>query len=112
MEKEKPTQDFFETLELTRQKRSEIYALERYLTKQVFELRPIIWGWRDKDNQSIRCGRKMYKVLRWRLVEKLTLEEVGKKMGVTRERVRQLEEKALEIIKNYNLPHQPPNIKQ
>jgi RNA polymerase primary sigma factor len=32
-----------------------------------------------------------------------TLEEVGKIFGITRERVRQLEIKALEKLKNHNL---------
>lgn len=40
-----------------------------------------------------------YKVLKLRFVNRMTLDETGKEMGVTRERIRQIEEKADEKLR-------------
>ena len=42
---------------------------------------------------------KMRRVLELRYLEGMTLEQVGEMMGVTRERVRQIEAKALRILR-------------
>jgi RNA polymerase primary sigma factor len=44
---------------------------------------------------------KERRILKWRNVDSLTLEEVGRKLGVNRERVRQLEAKAKERVRLY-----------
>lgn len=43
--------------------------------------------------------QKMRKVLELRYFHNMTLEEVGDLMGITRERVRQIEQKALRILR-------------
>ena len=43
---------------------------------------------------------KEYTIFKARNFERKTLEEVGRTFGITRERVRQIEEKILEKIKN------------
>lgn len=43
---------------------------------------------------------RMRRVLELRYLHELTLEEVGNIMGVTRERVRQIEAKALRLLRN------------
>ena len=47
---------------------------------------------------------KMYRVLKKRFVERIDLETVGKELGVTRERIRQIEAKGLETITEYENP--------
>ena len=42
--------------------------------------------------------KKYYEVLKMRLQDNMTLEEVGRKRGVGRERIRQIEAKAYEIL--------------
>ena len=42
---------------------------------------------------------KMRKVLELRYLEGMTLEQVGEIMGVTRERVRQIEQKAIRMLR-------------
>ena len=46
-------------------------------------------------------GSKYYKLMKLRYIENKTLEQVGKEMGVTRERIRQIEHKVWAIIKFY-----------
>jgi len=46
---------------------------------------------------------KESKVIRFRFRDKLTLEEVGRKLNVTRERVRQIEAKALRKLRHNEL---------
>lgn len=45
-----------------------------------------------------KLGKKTYGVLKARLYERKTLEEVGKEFGVTRERIRQIEHKGIFFI--------------
>lgn len=45
------------------------------------------------------AAQKMRKVLELRYFHNMTLEEVGDLMGITRERVRQIEQKALRILR-------------
>lgn len=44
-------------------------------------------------------NKRHYKVLRMRLIQHKTFEDVGQEFGVTRERVRQIEAKALVILR-------------
>lgn len=58
-------------------------------------------GW-TPDGVTVRKltpGEKMRRVLELRYLEGMTLEQVGDAMGVTRERVRQIESKALRLIR-------------
>lgn len=43
---------------------------------------------------------RMQKIIQVRFIEGLSLEETGQEFGVTRERIRQMETKALEYLKN------------
>ena len=43
---------------------------------------------------------KMRRILELRYLEGMTLEQVGELMGVTRERVRQIESKAIRLLRN------------
>lgn len=47
--------------------------------------------------------RKEFTVLEGRLIRNLTYQELGKEMGVTRERVRQIEEKAIPRMANLKI---------
>ncbi|HPT50259.1 MAG TPA: sigma-70 family RNA polymerase sigma factor [Accumulibacter sp.] len=48
---------------------------------------------------KMTSAEKMRRVLELRYLEGMTLEEVGSLMGVTRERVRQIEAKAIRILR-------------
>lgn len=61
------------------------------MMKRFYELG--VFGWTD-------LTPRMQKVLYARFVEGLSLEEAGQEFGVTRERIRQMETKALEYLKN------------
>lgn len=43
---------------------------------------------------------RMQKIIKVRFIDGLSLEETGQEFGVTRERIRQMEAKALEYLKN------------
>lgn len=64
------------------------YLGDLYLSKAIKELK-----------QS-RDGDRMVKVLYMRFWANLTLADVGQELGVRQERVRQIEAKALRILKN------------
>lgn len=48
---------------------------------------------------KLTSAERMRRVLELRYLEGMTLEQVGEVMGVTRERVRQIESKALRLIR-------------
>lgn len=48
-----------------------------------------------------RCKPQEAQVLTMRYMEEMTLQEIGQVMGVTRERIRQIERKALLRLKGY-----------
>ena len=71
---------------------------EKYsLLKQVNKIDREIWELLKKYRTKL--PKKEYFVLKARLHEKKTLEEVCKELGVTRERVRQIEAKAMEKLR-------------
>lgn len=57
-----------------------------------------IWGLLKKYRTKI--NPREYKILKMRFYEKKNLEEVGKEIGITRERIRQLEQIAIIKIDN------------
>ena len=54
--------------------------------------------WKKIENSNL--GERELKILRYRMVDGLTLEQVGKLLGVTRERVRQIEAKAFRKLRH------------
>lgn len=72
--------------------------LEREVVDRVGDkqLKDELW---DIVNQVLKHD-KMNEVLRYRFVDKLTLEAIGEKLNITRERVRQYESLALRRLRN------------
>lgn len=65
------------------------------IDREVWEL---LKSKRSKIYQHKKLGKKVYRVLKARLYERKTLEEVGKEFGVTRERIRQIEHKGMFFV--------------
>ena len=77
----------------------EVLLNERHnLMRQVFKIDRNIWELLKKYRHKLLP--KTYKVLKMRLHERKTLEEVGKELDVTRERVRQLEQRGMVELDN------------
>ncbi len=64
--------------------------------RKIYEIDKIIWELLKYSRKTIIKDTKEYQVLKMRLYEHKNLEEIGKVFGVTRERIRQIEAKALE----------------
>jgi len=75
--------------DLLSNKRSHLTSV-RYCDEQIWEL---------LKKYRTKLPKKEYTVLKMRLKDNLILEEVGKEFGVTRERVRQIEAKAMEKLR-------------
>jgi RNA polymerase primary sigma factor len=79
---------------------------ERKIDKLITEKRQLLSSVRIIENQIWdllkkyrgKLGKKIYFILKARLHEHKTLEEVGKDFNVTRERIRQLEALGLEKL--------------
>lgn len=72
----------------------EVLLNERHLLKcKIHEIDRNLWEVLKKYRTKLEP--KMYLVLKKRLYERKTLEKVGKEMGVTAERIRQLEYKGV-----------------
>ena len=57
------------------------------------------WKPEGVTERRLSSREKMRRVLELRYLEGMTLEQVGDAMGVTRERVRQIEAKAIRILR-------------
>ena len=68
------------------------------LRRTIFQNEQVIWDIIKK--LRYRLDPRQYKVLKLRFHERKTYEEVGDELGVTRERIRQLEWQTLERLKN------------
>ena len=66
--------------------------------RQAAQLQREAWDITKKIRKQFT--EKEYTIFKARNFERKTLEEVGRTFGITRERVRQIEEKILEKIKN------------
>ena len=77
--------------------RKELWLLERQLESHLMALKLPIWKSMNLQKAPVSV-RKIYKVLRYRIVDKMTYEEIGRKLDVSRERIRQLEARGLDII--------------
>lgn len=68
----------------------------REARRQVMENQRNAWKYL-KEIRGV-LGNKYYKLLKMRWIEGKTLEEVGKEFGVTRERIRQIENNLIEYL--------------
>lgn len=71
------------------------------LMHKVYSIDRELWEMLKRARRKI--SPKTYKVLKMRLYERKTLEEVGKELDVTRERVRQIEHKGVIELDNLSL---------
>jgi len=69
------------------------------LSRKRSELRNELWN--VLRSVRTKLSPREYGILKMRFKEHKTLEQVGKVFSVTRERVRQIEAKAIEIIRVY-----------
>jgi RNA polymerase sigma factor (sigma-70 family) len=62
-------------------------------------------SWREEEDRFSRwlqiLPKREQKVIRLRVIDELTLREVGRLIGLTRERVRQIQERAMEKLKKW-----------
>ena len=65
---------------------------------EIYKIDREIWGVLKKYRTKL--SKKTYAILKARLYERKTLQEVGKEFGVTRERIRQLEYKGVIELDN------------
>ena len=66
--------------------------------RQVYDIDRDIWEILKKHRTKL--DKRIYRILKARLYEKKTLEEVGKEFDVTRERIRQLEYRGIIQLDN------------
>lgn len=87
----------------TRAKASEFLVLiekRRELRKQLYECDNAMWETLKEVRPAFAKGSKEYALLKNRFIEHLSLEDTAKLYGVTRERIRQIEEKVLDHLKS------------
>lgn len=91
------------TLVTTTQKRakaSELLTLiekRKELKKELYNTHNQMWEL-TKQLRTTFSSKKHYELFKLRYIENASLEDVGRVFGVTRERVRQIEEKVLEEL--------------
>jgi RNA polymerase sigma factor (sigma-70 family) len=79
--------------------RLEALLNERHrLRVQIIKIDHEVWELLKKHRTKL--DKRTYKILKMRLYEKKTLEEVAKEMSVTRERIRQIEHKGIIELDN------------
>lgn len=77
-------------------------VLQEFRTNYIFI--PLKYMFEEKIEDSLlTLTEDQFTVLKLRSVEELTLQEIGTTLGKTRERIRQIEDKALQVI-SYKLP--------
>ncbi len=76
----------------------------RHYQRQVGYSRLRLWEALKALGKHRLIGQKEYKILKARFYEGKSLEEVGKAYQVTRERIRQIEEKTLREIEKIEKP--------
>lgn len=74
----------------------ELLEEKRSLYLDMCRIEADIWSFLKKNRTKVSKG--VYKVLKGRLREKKTLDEVSRELGISRERVRQMEALGLEMI--------------
>lgn len=60
---------------------------------------PVFWNAIKGNTLYHELTQREIKILECKIIKKMTLEKTGQEFGVTRERIRQIEAKALEKIR-------------
>jgi len=66
------------------------------LVKEIYKIDEIIWT--SLKKHRVQLDKRSYLILKGRLYEKKGYEKMGQEFDVTRERIRQLEEKAVDHL--------------
>lgn len=94
----KEIQDVAIQYELLRNKRDQIMRELNDLNLILNKIKPVLMRGARQATKAGRINRRYLAVLDLRVRKGMTLEDVGKEFDVTRERVRQIECKILELL--------------
>lgn len=82
-------------LEQRKKTMSDVHAIDREMWEILRKYKNEFIKRYSKHYNNTEKAKRMYKILKLRLHEKKTLKEVGKELGVTIERARQMEYKGI-----------------